>query len=184
MSGIVVRDNLPDFKRQLDRVGNELQTKSVRSAMGGKGMAGVVRDAIKTAAGLPKSPKATAPRTGNLAAAAYQLRNRRTSTRGAERWLVGIRQGRKEITNKKTGKKRTLPDAFYARFLEFGWIPRGRGNRIRGGKRRKALERDRLSDKKVSYPFFGNAFRGVQSRALDAFIRVMTREVQKLDTIK
>jgi HK97 gp10 family phage protein len=179
---MVIRDNLPDFKRQLERVSQELQVRSVRRSA--SATARLMREAVKQAAGLPKSPKSTRPRTGTLVAAVYALRNRRTSTRGAERWLVGVRQGKKTITNRRTGKSRDLPDAFYARFLEFGWIPRGRGNRIRGGGRRKALERARQSDKKVSYPFFGSAFRGVQSRALDTFVRVMTREVQKLDNIK
>lgn len=179
---IVIRDNLPDFKRQLDRVSVELQQRSVRRSA--SAMARLVRDAVKRAAGLPKSPKATKPRTGTLEAAVYALRNRRTSTRGAERWLVGIRQGRKEVTNRRTGAKRRLPDAFYARFLEFGWIPRGRGKAIRGGNRRKRLERERLNDRKVSYPFFANAYQGVQSRALDTFVRAMTKEVARLDKLK
>jgi HK97 gp10 family phage protein len=182
VSGIVIRDNLPDFKRQLERVSQELQVRSVRRSA--SATARLMRDAVKRAAGLPKSPKSTRPRTGTLIAAVYALRNRRTSTRGAERWIVGVRQGSKTITNRRTGISRKLPDAFYARFLEFGWIPRGRGNRIRGGTRRKSIERARLADKKVGYPFFGNAFRGVQSRALDTFIRAMTREVQQLDKIK
>lgn len=179
---IVIRDNLPDFKRQLDRVSAELQQKSVRRSA--SAMARLVRGAVKREAGLPKSPKSTTPRTGNLEAAIYALRNRRTSTRGAERWLVGVRQGKKIITNRRTGKTRALPDAFYARFLEFGWIPRGRGNSIRGGNRRKRLERERLKDNKVSYPFFAKAYQAVQSRALDTFIRVMTQEVTRLDKLK
>lgn len=182
MTGIVIRDNLPDFKRQLDRLEQELQVRSVRRSA--SATARLMRDAVKRAAGLPKSPKSTRTRTGNLDAAVYALRNRRTSTRGAERWLVGVRQGKKTITNRRTGATRELPDAFYARFLEFGWIPRGRGKALRGGNRSKRLQRERLKEQKVSYPFFGNAFRGIQSRALDTFIRVMTKEVQQLDKVK
>ena len=136
-------------------------------------------------AGGRLSPKANPEtRTGNLVSAVYVFRNGRASTRGAERFLVGVRTGKRSVTNRKTGKKVALPDAYYAKFLEFGWIPRGPRNRIQGGRRSRALERERTKDRKVGYPFMQRAFNASSNSALNAFIREMTKQVAKLDKIK
>jgi len=183
VSGIVIRDNLPDFKRQLDRVSNELQTKSVRSS--NSKAAQIIARSARAVAGGRRSPKADPQtRTGNLVAAIYTFRNGRTSTRGAERWLVGVRTGKRFVINRKTKQKRALPDAYYAKFLEFGWIPRGPGNRIQGGRRSKALERARSKDQRISYPFMQKAFNASSNSAISAFVREMTKQVAKLDRIK
>ncbi len=162
--------NLPDFKRQMAGVRLDLQGKAVRRATAAA--AGVLR---ATAAREAAAPKATPParlRTGTLARAVYMTRNRRASTKGAERYIVGVRSGRRAAKSNK--------DAFYARFLEGGWIPRGPGQRIRGGRRRKALERRRLSSKRVQYPFMAPAFRAGQARAIEVFVQRMEREVQRI----
>lgn len=162
--------NLPDFKRQMAGLRIDLQAKAVRRATAAA--AGVLRAAAARAAALPMSPTSTRRRTGTLARAIYMARNRRTSTRGAERYIVGVRSGRRAAKSNR--------DAFYARFLEGGWIPRGPGNRIKGGRRRKALERSRLAGRKVQYPFMAPAFAANTGRAVTAFVQRMEREIKRL----
>lgn len=166
--------NLPDFKRQMAHVSLELQGKAVRRATAAA--AGALRAEGVRGAAAPKATPAARPRTGTLVRAVYMTRNRRTSTKGAERYLVGVRQGRKAA---RTGR-----DAFYARWLEGGWIPRGPGQRIRGGARRKALERSRLAGRRVAYPFFQDRMKAGSSRAVEAFIRRLDREVKRLGAIR
>jgi HK97 gp10 family phage protein len=182
-----IRDNLPDFKKQLQRVSNEMQSVAVRAS--NRKAAQVIARSLRAVAGGRLSPKANPEsRTGNLVRAIYVFRNGRASTRGAERFLVGVRTGRRSITNKKTGKKVALPDAFYARFLERGWIPRGPGQKITGGNRTRAVKREQLvaSGKalRISYPFMQTSFRASQNGAINAFVREMTRQVAKLDKLK
>jgi hypothetical protein len=166
--------NLPDFKRQMAHLSLELQGKAVRRATAAA--AGALRAEGVRAAAAPKATPPARLRTGTLARAVYMTRNRRTSTKGAERYLVGIRQGRKAA---RIGR-----DAFYARFLEGGWIPRGPGQRIAGGRRRKALERSRLASKRVQYPFFQSAMKAGSGRAVDVFVRRLEREVKRLGAIR
>lgn len=182
---ITVRDNLPDFKRQLDRVSNEMQSVAVRASS--RKAAQIIARSMKAVAGGRLSPKADpARRTGNLVAAIYSFRNRRDSTRGAERFLVGVRTGKKIVLRR--GQKTQLPDAFYAKFLERGWIPRGRGQAITGGERTRALKRERLLSsgqaRRISYPFMQRAFNASQGGAINAFVREMTKQVAKLDKLK
>ena len=74
---------------------------------------------------------------------------------------------------KRSGR---VPDPFYWRFLEKGWIPRGRGRKFRGGTRSRALQRERAlagGARRVSHPFFMPAFRIADTVALDAFNKVI-----------
>lgn len=173
MSAVIVRSNLPDFRRQLQRVSIDLQRNAVKAATGAA--AAVVRGYVKKAAGQRLSPKATQPLTGYLAGGVYAVRNRRESTRGAEVRTVGIRS--------RTGKGKRKPPGIIARFLEYGWIPRQAGYRG-GGRRRRALANRRDAARKVQYPFFDKAFAAGQSRAIDVFSARLTREIAKLNAIR
>lgn len=170
---VVLKTNLPDFKRQMKQLSLDVQRKAVRSAM--FAACGVLRAAVKAKAAEPKSPKPRRPRTGTLARAVYMVRNRRGSTKGTEAFVVGVRSGRKAA---KTGR-----DAFYWRFLEAGWIPRGPGQALRGGDRSKRLQRQRAvagGAKVVQYPFIQPAFVMARGRAIEVFEKRMDREIQKL----
>lgn len=174
---LILRTNLPDFKRQMDRVKLEVQRKSVRSATAAA--AAVIRSVVKSQAAMPKSPTSRRPRTGRLASAVYAAYNRRRSTAGRVAFTVGVRSGSRQ--------KRIGRDAFYWRFLEGGWIPRGPGQALRGGNRSKAVQRDRLRRSGatfVQYPFIAPAFASSRGRAVDAFEKRMEREVRKLNEIK
>jgi len=170
---VVLKTNMPDFKRQMAALSVDVQRKAVRSAM--FAASGVLRAAVKAKAAEPKSPTSKRPRTGTLARAVYAVRNRRGSSRGTEMFVVGVRSGRRAA---KTGR-----DAFYWRFLEGGWIPRGPGGALRGGTRSKRLQRQRAvagGAKVVQYPFIRPAFEIARGRAVESFERRMAREIAKL----
>lgn len=176
MTGVVVRTNLPDFKRQLTALGVEFERKAVRSST--LAAASVLRAAVKRqiiSGGKPQT------RTGALMNAVYVKRSRR-STRGAERYFVGVRG--KTVTRKRKGQTVTQAGAFYWRFLEGGWIARGPGQKISGGERTRSLKRERLrasGAKFYRYPFIQPAFEEARGQATDVFFRRMAAQINKLN---
>lgn len=179
MSGVIFRTNLPDFNRQLRQVKQEFRSKSVRNANGAAGA--VLRSAVKRQVGQGQGPKS---RTGTLKASVYLKRSRR-STGGAERHYVGVRG--KAVVRKRKGQAVSVGGAFYWRFLEGGWYPRGPGKKLRGGDRSRALQRQRnaaAGAKFVQYRFIQPAFEQARGRAVDAFFKRMNRELVRLNAIK
>ena len=88
---------------------------------------------------------------------------------------------------KRRGGKTVDLDAYYGRFLERGWIPRGPGQQIRGGRRRAALERRRLlaaGAQRVKKPYIAPAFRIVKDQALKAFYAKAGAAVAKVSAEK
>lgn len=177
-----VTSNIADFNVALRRMSLEMRAKSVRAAT--SAAAGAIVSALRADARARHSPKADqSRRTGTLEKAVYRFRNSRSSTAGAERLVVGIRTG-KRFARKRDGQLVRKPDAFYGRFLEFGWTPRGPGNRLRGGRRAKALARERQSAGRVIYPFLAPSFTRSQARAVEIFQQRLSREVAKLDRVR
>jgi HK97 gp10 family phage protein len=156
--GVTVTINLPDFRRQLRELGERVEKRVVRNAT--RAAARVFRDAARAAAPVLSEPD---PRrvAGALRRAIYAGPSKIRRGRGVVASYVGVKASR---TARKTAR-----DPFYWRFLEAGWIPRGPGQRIQGGTRRKALERSRLAGRRVAVPFLAPAFRRVQGAALAAF---------------
>lgn len=74
-------------------------------------------------------------------------------------------------------------DPFYWRFLERGWVPRGPGQRFKGGPRRRKLERDRAiaagAQEITKYRFLKPAFEAAGTRALDAFNKAVADGIAK-----
>jgi HK97 gp10 family phage protein len=175
MNEVRVVTNLPDFKRQLRDVAEDMQLRATRNATAAA--AAVFRAAVRRNAAAPKSTEQVGKRqrTGNLARAVRMAFSRRNSNRGKVSFVVGIpaRRARKGGT-----------DAFYWRFLEGGWIPRGRGQALRGGRRTKALLRSRQGGGQVQYPFIRPAFQQAGPRALAAFNQRMAREVERIQRTK
>lgn len=168
---IEFRVNLPDFNAQLRALSLELQRKTVLAAVRAAG--GEFRAVARTRAPiLVQKTKSRTP--GSLRRNIYVGKPRR-QPQGAVRVVVSVRSGRK---NQRNG------DPFYWKFLEGGWIPRGPGNRIRGGKRRVALERRRLAHRKVSYPFLRPAFDSARGPALAAFNRKMNETIARFSRAK
>ncbi len=168
---VTVKTNLPDFKRQMEAAGREF-VKIARTAT------------LAAARDIAKAVKAAAPKhSGTLKAAVKVVRARQNVPRGSVQYIVGIRQGRgaQNVTRKRKGQKVAVNlDAFYWRFLEQGWIPRGRAGALKGGKRSKALQRKRSATRRVQHPFIGPAFQSVQSRALGAFYAKLEEGVAKI----
>lgn len=173
---ITVRTNLPEFKSQIDRSGKEFVE--------------IVRSASRSAAReIAKEVRRFAPRhTGRLRQAVVIKRARRVP-RGTVQYIVGIRQGfsNQHLQRIRKGQKTSVNlDAFYWRFLEGGWMPRGPGNKLLGGRfgnRRKALERSRLragGARFVRHPFIGPAFSSASGRALSAFYRAMDQGLKEI----
>lgn len=168
--GVAVKVNIPDFKRQLVALGQRMERNIVRRGLRAAGA--VFRDEARR-----RAPVLREPRKGRVAGAlkrAIQSANSRRSTRGKPEQIVYVRATRAQT-------KRGI-DPFYWRFLEGGWVPRGPGKRLKGGKRRRALERERViagGAQVVSYPFLKPAFEAVGPRALDAFNAAVTDGITK-----
>lgn len=163
--GVEVRTNLPEFKRQLSALGENMEKNIVRSAVNAAAQVfkkAVIADAAK--------------RTGTLRQSIYVYR-RRSPEPGTIKYSVSFRKGKKE-QKRKGGSG----DAFYGRFLELGWIPRGPGKRFAGGSRSKALQRKRAiagGARRVSYPFLAPGFRSAKDAALAAFTAKMQERIAK-----
>ncbi len=167
-----MRTNLPDFRRQLREVGERVQRRYVRRSMTAAGavLRGLAREKapVLTRNKRGRLPKGRIP--GLLRRAIYVTRNRRKSSRGVEVYSVGVK------SKVRVGKGVT-GDPFYWRWQEAGWLPRGPGQRIRGGTRTRALTRSRLEKAGVKRVpgrwFLRDAARQGQSAAVDAFFRRM-----------
>jgi HK97 gp10 family phage protein len=162
---VTVKTNLPDFRLQLREVDRKTRTKVVRAAL--RAAANVFKRHVKR-----EAPK----RSGALQRAIYVSRGRGYKAATDERFFVAVRTGKKYA---KKGKG----DPFYWGFLEAGWIPRGRGQALKGGDRSKALQRRRLlasGAKKVQFPFFAPAFKSGGTEALTAFNTRMDRDFTSL----
>lgn len=168
MLDLNVTHNLPDFKRQMARFGQDFERRTVRSAT--LAAANVFKKLVIAAAPVLRRPSKKRI-AGALKKSIYVYRSKR-STKGAERYVVSFRKGRKAA---KTGR-----DAFYGRFLEAGWIPRGPGKGLRGGKRSKALQRSRSAGGKITqYKFIGPGFARGRAAALAAFNKRISTRIAK-----
>lgn len=174
MVDINVRTNLPDFKRQLANFSADFQKKTIKSALSAaatkfKNLA-IARAPVLNP--LAPTRKKNPRISGLLRKAIYSTRSRSKSGAGKETWSVSFRQGR-------SGAAKGL-DAFYGRFLEAGWTPRGPGKGLKGGRRSKALQRSRANGAKiVRYKFLEPAFRQGGSAALQAFVARIERRINK-----
>ena len=172
--GVIVKTNIPDFRRQLAELGTRFERRITTRAVGAA--ARVFRGIAQSFA--PKS-------TGLLESRIYVGRSRE-SRPGKVVYFVGVRartRGRltagQSLDIKRAGRR---TDPFYWRFLEGGWIPRGRGRKFKGGTRRRALERERAlkgGASRVSHPFLAPAFKFGETAALDRFIVVMEEGIAK-----
>lgn len=173
---ITIKADLPAFKKELDAIGAR-QQKIVQAATRKAALAfkpTVVRNApvLKRPDRRKKNPRVA----GTLKRAIY-IKRARDSKNGLEHYFVGVRQGKK-AARAKGGSR----DAFYWVFLEGGWIARGPGKKIRGGARRRALERSRLiakGAKQYRYPFLKPAFDANKEKALTVFYKEIGDGISK-----
>lgn len=166
---VTVKVNIPDFKRQLLALGQRMEKNIVRRGVRAAG-------AVFVAEARRRAPVLREPRKGRVAGALQRaIRSvSRRGERGVVKQSVGVLATRAQA---KSGV-----DPFYWRFLEGGWLPRGPGRRLKGGKRRRALERERAiagGGRIVSYPFLKPAFESTGSRALAAFNQAVADGIAK-----
>lgn len=111
---------------------------------------------------------------------------------GTTQYNLGVRHGRDlgrkavSVLKVKGGRVITVKkdDPFYWIFHEFGWIPRGRGARIRGGERRRAAQRaeaERNGLKRPGTPFIGPALENKRGEAVDAMEARLAAEIAKVN---
>ena len=169
MAELNVKTNLPDFKQQLSGFSADFEKRAVRSA--GVAAGNVLKKlAIYFAPILNKFDRRRHnPRVpGDLKRAIYSGRSKRKSRRGVEVIQVGFRSA-----FKKTKAGKIKGGAFYGRFLEGGWLPRGPGRKLKGGTRSRAMQRLRNirggAKKVTKYAFIAPAFAAGQGAALAAF---------------
>lgn len=172
---VKVTVNLPDFRRQLAEVERRVRTRIVRGALRAAGNT-LAKSARQKAPTMQKFTRQRIP--GALRRAIYVGRGR--SGRDSVRFFVSVRGG-------KGYAKKGRGDPFYWRFLEGGWIPRGRGQKVTGGRRLRSLKRKRAIQagaQEVRYPFFKPAFDEAGGRALAAFNERMTKGIAALRGVR
>lgn len=161
---IDVRTNLPDFSRQMAELG-----RSVKPIVGyaARAAATVFKDAAR---------RIVRRRTGQLRRAIVVRRAKAQS--GSVMYTVGIRTS---VRGKGRGVK---GDVFYWRFLEEGWIPRGPGQRLRGGVRAKQAQRQIAREggaHTYRYPFLAPAFQTVGQQALKVFYDKLAEKISEAE---
>lgn len=172
MSDVIIRTNLPDFRRQLREVGERTEKKYVRRSANAAGA--VLRALAREKAPVLRPSKDRRPRrdrtAGVLKRAIRVTRNRRESKKGIEVYTVGVRG--------RVKSRGAAFDPFYWRWQEAGWIPRGPGKKIRGGERTRRLARERIlasgGQRVPGRWFLRDAAREGKNAAIDAFFKRMT----------
>jgi HK97 gp10 family phage protein len=163
---VAVRTNLPDFRRQMAALSDRIRRSVARRALSAAGR--LLRDEAKRRAPVLKTTSKAAMsgqrQAGALQRSIYTGRSRRSRPDMPVQVVT--------VKARKATKRKAALDPFYWRFLEGGWMPRGRGQRIRGGARTRRLQRSRNASsgaKRVQYPFLKPAFDARGQDALRAF---------------
>lgn len=116
------------------------------------------------------------------------IKRERDAPTGMEQYNLGVRHGR-DLTKKarensplelRKGRVRYADDPFYWSFLEFGWIPRGPGNALRGGTVKKKAIRQAQSNRRIpGKPFIQPALENKQQEAIAAMQDRLDKDLAK-----
>ncbi len=107
---------------------------------------------------------------------------------GIEQYNLGVRHGvnltKKAMEKSKLvlrkGKIRYADDPYYWSFLEFGWIPRGPGQALRGGTRKKQAIRNAQAGRRIpGRSFIGQALINKKDEAIAAMEDRLTKDLAK-----
>ena len=164
--GVTVKVNIADFRRDLAALGQRFERVAV--AQGVRAAARVFADLAKRAAPRLDRPISTPKKQrvpGALARSIRVIRSRKARRRDGK---VGVFVG----FVARRGEIKTPRDAFYGRFLELGWYPRGPGRKLGGGVRLRALQRRRnaaAGATRARREFLEPAFQRGQAAAIAAF---------------
>lgn len=165
MNDIQIRFDIPDFRQQLKAIGSDFERKTIRSATGAAATV-FKRLAVARAPVLKTENRRRGRIAGTLKRSIISGRSRRESKNGVEVYRVTV------PAQDKRNTRFVRLDAFYWRFLEGGWMPRGPGRSLKGGNRSRDLQRRRAiagGSSKVQYQFFAPAFSAGQGQALAVF---------------
>lgn len=165
---ITIRTNLPEFKAKLNQISADMQKRSMRSAT--RAAATVISKIAKQEAPIRQTRKVVKGQIiqpGTLKAAIGVVSKR--APRGTSLMMVIPRSGRK--ARKVKGAKL---DAYYWAWVEQGHVI----GRVRGGKRTKALQRERAKaagHRTRPNPYLRRAFNRGQGQAVDAFYKQLDK---------
>lgn len=109
------------------------------------------------------------------------IKREREAAQGVAQYHLGVRHGA-NLTKKamqksnlvlRNGRVRYADDPYYWSFLEFGWIPRGPGQALRGGTRKKKAIRSAEKAKRIP----GRSFikQALQNKTQQAIAAMETR---------
>ena len=165
---------LPEFSTRLRALSLDMQKKVVRS--GDLAAAVVFRNAAKANAPISRISKRGSSRPGTLKKWIFAGRSKTRSKPGLETYTVGARSGG------KTTRKNVIT-AFYWRWVEQGHLVRGAGQKLKGGDKSRALQRERLRTSGAKFvppnAFLRRAFQSKQSEAIAAFNKRIEARIQK-----
>jgi HK97 gp10 family phage protein len=157
---------LPAFSERLKELSMSMQRKIVRA--GGISAGKVFKKAAIANAPVLKARdtrKIRARVPGALKKAIVAVRSKRLSKPGMEVIAIAALTGGKNPNMSKS--------AFYWRFVEDGHLTRGKGQAIKGGKKRAGLERTRLKAGGAKFVpgvhYIARAFKENQDAAIKAF---------------
>lgn len=161
---------IPEFSARLRALSMDMQQKVVRS--GAMAAAVVFRNQARANAPTGRNTRGHSP--GNLKKSVVAGRAKTRSKPGEEVYTVVVRAG------KKKGNKST---AYYWRWVEAGHLVRTAGQKLKGGDKRRALERQRLKSAGAKFvppsAFIQRAFQSKQSEAIAAFNKRIEARIQK-----
>lgn len=189
---IGVKADIPDFRRQMKEVGEKMSKRVVRAGL--KAGADVLKKEAQSRAPVLRN-LISKRRTPGLLKSSIYTGSGRTQDRSTVRYFVAVRSRRRVLKLAAGRAKRkgvafdaaAVNDPFYWRFLEAGWVPRGPGRKLIGGKRLRALKLKRniaAGARRYRYPFLDPAFRAGGGAALAAFNRTVESEFTQLARIR
>lgn len=178
--GASVTVNIPDFMRQIREIGSKVEKKVARRAVNAG--ASVFKELAKRAAPVLREPEKRRV-AGALKKNIITVRSR-FARRDQVLYNVGVRTLRTLRTKSKVKQLKFVRsgDPFYWYFLERGWTPRGPGRKLRGGERKRRIQRKRnllKGAKEYQFPFLEPAFEQGGARALETIIRTFDEGLTK-----
>lgn len=182
--GLSIKLEIPDFTAQLKKFERKVQ-KGIAARAVNKGARVFKVFAQRKAPVLARANKyrikGLLQRTIIVAKSKFNNKTRIEYTvmvKGPKR----IKSAVKRLKAKRKAAGRAT-DAFYWYFLEHGWAPRRPGQALRGGDRKKRLQRERNRAAGNTFitgkAFFAKAFRQAQGPALLAVIREMNAGIDE-----
>lgn len=173
---VVLKHNIPDFKKQLAAFGFDMEKKIFRAGVNAAGQ-------IFKKRAIELAPVSNLRRKRHIAGTLKRniiLFRPKKQTPGTERQSVGVRSG---IKPKKGAAQAHYFLPFYWRWVEEGHRIVKRGSRITGGRRTKALKRARFDasggGRTKAVWYLKRAFQSVGGAALDAFNKRVQARIDK-----